>query len=457
MQIQQADCREFPTLLQLARDEGASSLLVALSFSVEGLPLDATRVLAIELNVNVERLFVMTVQIADEYMAFDADAFASDARISTLCMNQPWTLDCLAVEKPWGRELWYTGIEKRGVNAVIAQNGPNIPLPYLLQALGEGITGVPNSTPILLKILDPHPEPVYGDLYFEMHEKKQEVYIVTDVSQQAWPQGRGAIKIGFDVAKRSQYVDEAAFKRAFVESVKAYREVRELCDQEIDARRQAEGVALDAPVAAEQSRRWAQQLPVELQEKEQVLREAMDSFTAMHDVCRGDVVVIPRLLPHALQHGVRTVEFQTPHYERNIVSFAQKVLTQAHWDTEEAMAKCVMRDYQKPAFPCQQLDGVIVERIVDFEEFQAYRVQMSAGATLPMLSAGAYGLLMLIDGAAELAGHVLNNERSMLLGKHVFPLKLRANESGAVLLLAFPTLPTEIVDAKAGLWHNFAR
>jgi hypothetical protein len=49
---------------------------------------------------------------------------------------------------------------------------------------------------ILLKTLNPVSEDVIGDLYYEMHEKKWEVYVVTEIDQTAWPSGTGIIKAG---------------------------------------------------------------------------------------------------------------------------------------------------------------------------------------------------------------------------------------------------------------------
>ena len=76
--------------------------------------------------------------------------------------------------------------------------------------------------------------------------------------------------------------------------------------------------------------------------EEKNLRQEMNSFTSMHTLRVGDVISIPTYTPHALQHGVRAIEFQTPHYERQILSFAQKVLTQSDWDTESAIANAVI-------------------------------------------------------------------------------------------------------------------
>jgi hypothetical protein len=163
----------------------------------------------------------------------------------------------------------------------------------------------------LLKILDPSSTPVLGDLYFELHEEKREVYVVTHIDREAWPDGVGYIRYGFAPERVGQFANEAEFRSAYLAAVQAYESVRRALDS--------------LPEGAEPDR--------ELLALEPVLREGMNSFTGLRALRVGDVVEVPLLVPHALLHGVRTVEFQTPTYERKILSFAQKVLTQDHWDT----------------------------------------------------------------------------------------------------------------------------
>ena len=71
-------------------------------------------------------------------------------------------------------------MEERGESRVLAAGG-ELRLSAYLEAAGIA------APVILLKVLDPHPEPVRGDLYFEVHEHKREVYVVTAVDRNAWP------------------------------------------------------------------------------------------------------------------------------------------------------------------------------------------------------------------------------------------------------------------------------
>ena len=77
----------------------------------------------------------------------------------------------------------------------------------------------------------------------------------------------------------------------------------------------------------------------------------MESFTRLLDLRVGDVVRVEPYYPHSLQHGVRVVELQTPTYERFIISFAQQVVTQDHWDSEHAIAHMSLDPAPEPQQP----------------------------------------------------------------------------------------------------------
>ncbi len=339
------------------------------------------------------------------------------------------------IAKPWGREIWFTGIEERAVCAVQTATGC-CPLPWLIAALPQSLSGFNDRDPVLLKILDPSPEPIIGDLYFELHEVKQEVYVITAIDPSAWPDGQGGIRIGFDPAKRARYASDEAFKQAYQASVERYYEVRTMIDRQLD-----QHLADQADVATVQRAEVAQRVvPVELQEAEARLRAEMESYTAMYPLSVGDVVVIPRCLPHSLQHGVRAVEFQTPVYERKIVSFAQKVLTQSHWDTQEALEVSRIEDYSPPSMPELFHGAVRTQKIVDFDSFQAFRCDLPAGERFQLTTdGGRYLLLMLVGGSARCGQLELQPEQAVLLPAAALPATLvNSSSEGAQLLFAYP-------------------
>lgn len=291
-------------------------------------------------------------------------------------LDQPVRLVSVDVPKPWGREIWYTGIEARGESRIVADGG-ELPLSVYLALAPQRLCG--RAPLVLLKVLDPHPEPVTGDLYFETHEHKQEVYVVTRIDRDAWPDGVGRIRFGMNQALRARYGDDDAFRRDYLRVVGDYERIRRAIDG-----------GTDVPAA-----------------REAQARAAMDAFTAERPLAVGDVVVVPTWLPHSLQHGVRVVEFQTPTYERYIISFAQRVLTQDHWDTAEAVARMRL-DTPEP----QPFEGVSagVERIVDFDDFRVWRARLDPGAHFELPEHPSYALCAVVSGRIAIGALTLHSE-----------------------------------------------
>jgi hypothetical protein len=321
------------------------------------------------------------------------DAWVAASRAFVARPGQPLPLRPLEVPKPWGREIWFTGAERRGV-CDFGFAGACTPQPWLLAALPDKPPDVCPSAPVLLKVLDPVAEPVRGDLYFELHDVKQEVYVVTHVDRGAWPDGVGYLRFGFCPQRLAASACEAEFRRDYLAAVQAYRDVREQIDT------LPEGVEPE---------------PGMLQREER-LRSAMDAFTWLKPVRVGDVIEVPRLLPHALQHGVRVVEFQTPVFERRILSFAQRVPTQAYWDTEGAIDD--MRLLPPPSSAIQLLaEGAAgrVEKVSDMPDFEVRRLRVEAGAVLPIEVPGSHGLALVLTGRVRLQDTLLGPEEAAWL------------------------------------------
>lgn len=374
-----------------------------------------------------------TETIANAELRFD-EAVAR-AVAPSLLLGAPLRLDPVIVPKPWGREIWYTGIEQRGVSRV-GDGNRWFSLSWLLSALPQYYGDRP---PVLLKILDPLPDEVFGDLYFELHCEKREVYVVTHVDDSAWPEGEGAIRYGFDPEVRVQYTSDEAFRQAFLQAVEAYESVRREIDAELDQCRAEAGVAMDEPVPASRIKEWLGGLSGEILQRERRLRADMEAFTALKPLRVGDVVQVPLLTPHSLQHGVRTVEFQTPVYERLILSFAQKVLTQSYWDTAEAVSMMRVASPDEPELPeLRRTADWSEQQIVDFDDFEARRLQLHQGAEceLPGLPGG--GVAMAIGAEVRVQDELLKPEQAVLLPCNQ-AVQTRA-EASATLLWAQPRL-----------------
>jgi hypothetical protein len=369
-------------------------------------------------------------------------AAAAHVRRPLLRLDEPVRLEACRVDKPWGHELWFTGSERRGLS--LAGDGTHaLPLAWLL-ALAPRRLGACATDVVLLKLLVPHAESPYGDLYFELHEQKREVYVVTGIDARAWPGGVGAVRLGMNQRLRRRLGD-AAFRAAYRDAVAEYRGARDAVDRALDALRARDGVAADAIVAPARTERWLAEVPAALRTREERLRAACEAFTHCRPLHVGDVVAIAPGQPHALQHGVTVVEFQTATYERRILSFAQKVLTQPHWDTAEAIAALSLEPVPEPAVESLlETPDARVERVAAFPDFDVQRVRLAAGAAHAP-PAAAYRLCGTITGRASAGGLALPAGAFCFVPRAATarPL-LNTGDDDAVLLLATPragTLP----------------
>jgi len=425
----------------------SKQLEIAFSFEVDcywlETPASVKLLAACQLSKKTDRIHILFT-LTDRFDAADRVIRQGNTSFGQFCnlqelpvidVSKPLSLETVFIPKPWGREIWYTGIEKRGVCTV-----QGIPLPWLTAFYPTAICASQQSDLILLKILDPVPTEVQGDLYFEMHQEKTEVYIVTHVDEVAWPTGVGKIRYGFDATTLSQYASDAEFRVAYLTAVQAYRNIRQQIDSELDRFRQQEGYAVHDPVPPELLSKWLDSLPPEWLEQEHTLRSDMDAFTHMQDLKIGDVLRVQPFTPHALQHGVRTIEFQTPHYERQILSFAQKVLTQNHWDTEDAIAAMTIQPKQATDLPTIQSGaGVQLEEVATFTQFSVYRLTLQSGASYTF-KAKTYGLTIGVMGVCLVNGEILESELAYLIPAHLHS-KIFENRSSeeAVCLLAVPS------------------
>lgn len=335
--------------------------------------------------------------------------------LNILNLRKPLDLAPIEVIKPWGSEIWFTGIEKRGVCTF-----SGIPIPWLLDCFCELLMGSSSPPPLLLKILKPRNDEVLGDLYFEVHTEKTEVYVVTEVDPLAWPDGIGKIRFGFDPKKRSQFANETEFRNAYLAAVNDYRRIRVEIDQ------QTEGHTSPDQSAS----------PVSLMAQEVTARRTMEAFTSLRDLRPGDIVQVPPLTPHSLQHGVTVIEFQTPHYERYILSFAQRVLTQDHWDTEEALTLIDM----STTTPLNQVSD---DLIADFESFRVLRIQLRPDERLARIVTD-YAIIMAIIGITTITDEPKTSRLELAPGSALFipsECSIQLHNPGAVastVLIAVP-------------------
>jgi hypothetical protein len=325
------------------------------------------------------------------------DKVAADLGMTPINLDLPLPLEPISIPKPWGQEIWYTGIEQRGISTV---NG--VPIAWLIDLFGTTLGT--DKPPLLLKILDPHASANLGDLYFEMHEKKVEVYVVTHVDKDAWPDGKGKIRYGFDQNRIRDYESKDQFLKEYVNRVKAYQAVRTTIDDHLAKQKKERGIAQGEVVSPVIYEALMATVPQELSEAESQLRSDMYELTALRDLQVGDVITVDPFVPHSLQHGVRVVEFQTPHYERYILSFGQQVMTQDHWDTESAIGLAIIDDVSPPK-PQSLEQGK--DLIADFDAFRVLRVELAAGHKTTIDIDG-YAIVMGVDGEMTIRRHEID-------------------------------------------------
>ena len=330
------------------------------------------------------------------------DAVAKNRAAVIVHPDLPLCLKVLNIPKPWGYESWYTGVEKRGV-ALVTDKWGKTELPYALNVFKQQMLADYPESLILLKTLNPVADDVIGDLYYEMHEEKWEVYVVTEIDKTAWPSGTGIIKAGLHPEKIEEY--QKSYGKEWAEIL--LDNFRKAIGEYEIIRRQIDDSTGD--ISEE----------VLLQELE--LRQKASNFVGNCPVKIGDIVSFPVLQMHSLQHGIKVIEFQTPHYERLIVMFAQKVLTQNHWDTEEALKKMLLEVYKQPQLEIlHKSSGLLVERFVDFPKFTADRICLEKNKSWEDKLDGKYQLLITISGQATIfpvdaKPLILNLEESLFL------------------------------------------
>ena len=191
--------------------------------------------------------------------------------------GKPVALLPATIDKPWGCEIWYSGIERRGESRVRA-GGADLPLSRFLAEQGR------QSPVTLLKAL----RPTAGHLYIEVHATKCETYAVRQVAP------GGGLLLGVKQAERRARGDEG-FRAALLAAAQAAEAgTGSLC--------------------------------------------AVTRLLNLVPLRHGDVVTIPPRVPHSLRRGTTVIEFQTPTFERKILAASQPVVTQSAWDCAEAVA-----------------------------------------------------------------------------------------------------------------------
>ncbi len=325
---------------------------------------------------------------------------------------EPLQLAPCSISKLWGREQWFTGIEARGVSRVgFAKNA--VALPHALGLLPRSLLGkdVKSLAPILLKVLEPHPVEGWGDLYLEVHQQKWEVYLVLDVNQERWQQGRGELLCGIS-EEALQAGNEDAIRQQFIERIQDYEAIRRTIDEALEEDLAGSGGISAVSLRGRQQAQAKQ--PAEWLRQEKRIRATVEQLLQVHSLRRGDVVTLPPKTLHSLRGGMRVLEFQTPTYERLIAMSSQKVLTQNHWDTQAALQLANMTLPDKTVTSTRLgtdkltagdrliSDGSKNTQLADFPEFRVQHFILPAGQPASFLQPSTYQLLFVAHGQGNM-------------------------------------------------------
>lgn len=369
-----------------------------------------------------------------------------------LSLSQGFELCPVHIPKPWGEEIWHTGIEERGVSTA-QQGNQKIPLPYVLSLFPKALVGGDEHNLILLKILAPLPTSDGGDLYFELHEQKKEVYVVSEVSGSDYPNGVGEMKLGINQDIYRRFANESEFKRAMLKALIHYKHTFDETYKAIEMlwRKQSKEQGSLSPlpnihVPPAEYFELLKTLPENIQQKLKEDYAMVEHFCHFEKVQPGDVITVNSLVPHSLLHGVRVVEFQTPHYERLILSFNQKVITQEGWDSEQAVSvmDTTEQGKNKNLTIIEESENLKLEKIATFEDFTVHRMHFkNSGARYNYLSRGFYFLIICLQGKIKLLfpddeSLILTPEKSFFVSANCKQLTIENMDEESLFLQSIP-------------------
>ncbi|NQU74382.1 MAG: hypothetical protein HQ547_06735 [Candidatus Omnitrophica bacterium] len=236
--------------------------------------------------------------------------------------GSPALLSPSMTEKPWGArveserkligEYEYTGSASNisipkipGVNLdlyqTIAQNPAAI--------LGQGVVDAFGTKPILLKRLTPGHRERVSDLSRQVHDTKNELWVVTKTTVDN-PQ----IILGFNPEKLRMFEAKEGFLKAYEAALVEYSEALEMVNNEIMNRYPGgEKVLEDFGNTMRFILLDDLQIMLLNENKLKILEDAESQLTSFYNfvpVKAGDVIPIPVGTVHALLHGVEVIEPQ---------------------------------------------------------------------------------------------------------------------------------------------------
>ena len=340
--------------------------------------------------------------------------FKDHLEIEWISLLKGFHLHPVYIPKSWGQEIWYTGIEERGIS-LVKLGKKDVLFPYILSFCPQCIVNGDEKNIILLKVLDPLPDPNCGDLYFELHEKKKEVYIISEIDRSCYPNGKGKVKLGINQKEYQKHTDKEIFKQSMLKSIINYKQT---LDRIYDiVQNNYYRTTHQNDVSPIEYTKILKILPQTIQNDLAEKYAKVEEFCHFEEIEVGDVLTVNSLVPHSLLHGIKVVEFQTPYYERLIISFNQKVITQDDWDSKKAISlmDCTPQSKNLEFTLIENTENVIVEKIASFSDFVVKRIHLKNKHTsYQEIINGYYFLIICLQGSIKL---IFSDETSVILEK----------------------------------------
>ena len=383
--------------------------------------------------------------------------------------DHPAFLHPAVVYKPWGFEFWWSGIEPRGISGISSKpQHPPIRLSTYLSVFADTVIEKPSQAPILLKTLSPFPHPLRGNLYYELHEHKSEVYIISHLDD-LWydPVKKRKIAhlyVGVSAQKRASFNSDAHFLQALSQVLKSYHKLQIKIEHLLTPflKRAKTSYSCADFSTSHQRQLWWQEvkesedsLPSSLKQQRDELKQELVTFFQKVEVEVGDVVSIPPRIPHSLQHGIEVIEFQTPHYERTIIGFDQPVWTQKHWDSEKALRIMSLKPYEGLPKPTPTPSSPSHVMVAEFTDFKVFLTTLPAQTSLSFTQSPHHGLLKILSGKASVTTDAQSQQQTQAptpfktLLTPPNTLYLPCSLPGYSLTSTDPSTPTRILQALA--------
>lgn len=319
-------------------------------------------------------------------------------------------------------EYWLSSTES-GKSAQVLLPGHEQPalLADLIRAnpgamLGDRVVAQYGATPLLVKYLTPGQQPRLSDLSRQVHDTKNELWVVARVTSP-----RPEIVLGFNPEKLARFrqggqIDRAAFLDSFAQALAAFGLVlREANDALMKAgfgealrRTGNTTVLLETLVKTGNHQEWCSWLDRLL-----AVEGEVDTFYNYLPVNVGQIIQVPAGTVHALMHGVEVIEPQISGRTLPLEDGARYPVRYAHGVDARGHLTSIEKHEVNEVFSALSLDAplqpVMFAPNAELGRFSGLEVSslvLSDDKELEVNVGGSYCVLTLLSGKVEVTTRV---------------------------------------------------